>query len=307
MKALLITTYILLVIASPIPREASLPQSTSYGDDIKKLSIASGTGDSGTLEPRGNSAANSLFGAPSTLPKAGTEGPHSHHNQPVDKQTALKHAPYIFGTIVNGEDITQELGKPKRLPKLAPLPEDLDTWDLEILKDIATGIVGRFEHVIRSIRNDRNAISRAISYLLDGNEEHLKSWPSRGRAVVVPKIRALEREELVGVIINSDAQLRREISWRNKCLKDLSKVAQSKIIPDRLHVNHVNNVYATWRLNLIQLSKDGFEPESDTSYSFTTAWDGNDLTHGIGLPKKISIVAPLPTDLDEWGTATLRE
>ncbi|KAG6847969.1 hypothetical protein H0H93_004545 [Arthromyces matolae] len=249
------------------------------------------------------------------------EGPQTpqtpHHNQPAGKQTASKHVPYVFGTMLNGKDITEELGKPEQLPELAQLPEDLDTGDIDILMHIATDIKKRFKYVIRSIRDDRNAIIRATNYVLDGNETHLLYLPSRSKDVKMPNIPAPERSKLVGMIKASDGELRQEIYTRNWNLKVLSKAARSRTIPNGLHIN---NVYATWKLHPMDLSLNRFEPEQatsysftkacnggpDTCYSFTKACNGGDVTQGIGLPKKMPNVASLPKDLDWWMLDTLR-
>ncbi|KAG6820001.1 hypothetical protein H0H93_006620 [Arthromyces matolae] len=288
---LLITSCILLVIAFPVPREASFPQSHSDGDKVNGLSIASGASNSATLGPRGNPNHGSepLSGVLSPLETRSS--PHNPHNNKPADPLALQSNTYSFGKTVEGVDITTRLGIPEPLPQLKEPPKELSGWEIDTLENIARKISQQYEAVLRTIKDDTNTIARATTFVL--SSEGIQVSQSRTgivKPIVVPPFPALGpnyQDRLVQMITDSHHNLKSAVQRRNSDLKRLLHVGHTRNIPDP----HTPNDYVTyWKENKSRLSK----ASGPGSYFFgTTASDG-DVTAGLGLYQRIPNIKPLP-------------
>ncbi|KAG6834774.1 hypothetical protein H0H93_007513, partial [Arthromyces matolae] len=252
-------SYILLVIASPVPQEASILKPRSYVDD-SGLSI----------------------------------GIRADYNQldavPTDENAAFN---YSFGNTVEGKSITLGLGKPEKLPQLAPLPKALYLQPIDILKRIETDISGSYHRIIREIMDDDNQISRVANFVSDGNMKHLQTPPRRRPPLEMPPLPE-HSKDLLPFIKACNKKLQDVVRRRNKALKSLRDIQGfNGNIPDP----DPPNVYvAFWKRGHIQpTAKPLISPEPGT-YSFGKSQNGEDITRTIGLPQQMPRIAPLPKD-----------
>ncbi|KAG6818702.1 hypothetical protein H0H93_002663 [Arthromyces matolae] len=268
---LLITSYILLVIASPVPREASILQPRSYVDD-SGLSIGI---------------------------RADTHNPHYSQLDavPTDENAAFN---YSFGNTVEGKSITLGLGKPEKLPQLGPLPNALDSQTIDTLERIATNISGLFHQIIRHIMDDKNQISRVANFVSDGNIKHLQTPPRRRPPLEMPPLPEPARggvhdtKDLLTFIKASHKKLESVVRHRNYKLISLRDVQGfNGNIPD----SDPPNVYvAFWKKSHVQPSAKPSIASEPGTYSFGKSKNGEDITRTIGLPQQMPQIAPLPKD-----------
>ncbi|KAG6819283.1 hypothetical protein H0H93_013436 [Arthromyces matolae] len=306
---LLITTCILLVIASPIPREALIPPPHSYDHDISALSIDSR--DSGTLVPENSfgPASEPSNGALSSLAKS--TGPnHPHHDQPAgapaDKLAqSLEPVAYWFG-----KDIEEGIGGPNRLKIPAPLPEGLELLNISELRRFATDIYHRSKTIIRRIMDDRNEISRANSFVRGGDVGYLTVIKGL-KPLEVPQLPSpvpdnveQERELLLTMITLSDQQLRKAAYNRNAQLTQLLKNRPLGNIRDP-----GTNRYLTYlKENRIQVpAKTSTSLEETSTYSFGQTSHKIDVTWGLGSPWPMPNVDQMPRALDKLDDVRLTQ
>ncbi|KAG6847407.1 hypothetical protein H0H93_008290 [Arthromyces matolae] len=214
MKAtLLFTSFILLGIgiASPVPRDATIPQLRSCDNDLNELCVVGRESDNPS--PGAHPAPN-IFHSVSALAKRAD--PNPSHNQPAGVE-------YSFGTR-RGKDVTLAAFLPQKMDNLDGLPKDLDILDvnklLEIAKDISqTNQSGKSKSftMIRKVLDDRNVIEREIKFL----KHNRRIEGGRYSSLQVPKLplRGTDnekfRKELISMIRNSHNQLRVAVNARN--------------------------------------------------------------------------------------------
>ncbi|KAG6820000.1 hypothetical protein H0H93_006619 [Arthromyces matolae] len=284
---LLITSCILLVIAFPVPREASFPHSHSDGDKVNGLSI--GTGNSATLGPRGNPnrSPEPLSGVLSTLTlERRSSADNPHNNKPAHIPTELQSniVPYSFGDTVEEIHITQKLGLPEPLPQLKTLPKEFSECNIHTLETMARDIHDQYKAVLGDIKDDRNKVLRARTFVLsEGKAEPITrrektieapQWPAKGSGY---------QQALIKMIKDSDQELRQAVSHRNTALTKLLNIEHTRNIPDP----HMPNEYVTyWK-----------HPETWTmgsrTYFFGTTEYG-DVTAKLGCYEKIPNIKKLP-------------
>ncbi|KAG6817474.1 hypothetical protein H0H93_007209, partial [Arthromyces matolae] len=265
-------SYILLVIASPVPQEASILQPRSYVEDSGLIGIRqSGTGDPLALEKR-------------------ADANNPHHDKSDSVPTALN---YSFGNTVEGKSITLGLGKPEKLPQLGPLPNALDSQTIDTLERIATNISGLFHQIIRHIMDDKNQISRVANFVSDGNIKHLQTPPRRRPPLEMPPLPE-HSKDLLPFIKACNKKLQDVVRRRNKALISLRDVRGfNGNIPDP----DPPNVYvAFWKESHIQPSAKPSIASEPGTYSFGKSINGEDITRTIGLPQQMPHIAPLPKD-----------
>ncbi|KAG6817555.1 hypothetical protein H0H93_007137, partial [Arthromyces matolae] len=284
----LITSYILLVVASPIP------PNHNRNNGINPLST--GIHESATLR----SAANWV---PTAADKRrDTKDPH--HNQP-DKVPAAEKAAleqntidnYLFGTTVDGKDVTLGLMHPERLQPLRGLPKGIDDWDPSALEKLADAISKRFT-IIREVMNDVNLISQASRFVGDGNMKHL--LPHNVQPLKIPArpepSDARFKEQLLEIIKLSHQRLQKAMHNRNTLLNILSNIPHSNDIPNP----NTPNVYVSyWRENKI-ISTTPRLSDPNYIYSFSKSRDGKSVTQGIGCREAIINIDSLPPGLDRF-------
>ncbi|KAG6848576.1 hypothetical protein H0H93_015770, partial [Arthromyces matolae] len=284
----LITSYILLVVASPIPPKHN------HDNSINPLST--GIHESATLR----SAANWV---PTAADKRrDTKDPH--HNQPDNVPAAEKAAleqntidNYLFGTTVDGKDVTLGLMHPERLQPLRGLPKGIDDWDPSALEKLADAISKRFT-IIREVMNDMNLISQASRFVGDGNMKHL--LPHKVQPLMIPPrpepSDAHFKEQLLEIIKLSHQRLRKAMNNRNTLLTILSNVPHSNDIPNP----NTPNVYVSyWRENKIIPTTPRLS-DPNYIYSFSKSRDGKNVTQGIGCREAIINIDSLPPGLDRF-------
>ncbi|KAG6834540.1 hypothetical protein H0H93_009070, partial [Arthromyces matolae] len=171
---------------------------------------------------------------------------HQIQLQPMAEADHLPESKYLFGKNCRGGDITKEIGLPKPMANVAPMPEGWKEFKPEELIDMANEISTRFPAIRRKVMDDTNAIRRAISALQ--RNASMQEITGSLKMYQLPK-KALSaedyRKELIAMIYQSWQDLEHKVVDRNTRLKKLDKLQVS--LDDVGNADPTNIYVAYWK------------------------------------------------------------
>ncbi|KAG6834373.1 hypothetical protein H0H93_010077 [Arthromyces matolae] len=273
---LLIASFILLVVASPLP-----PKHNRDGD-INPLST--GIHESDTS----HSTANRVPTAP-------------------DRQRNTQDNTYLFGTTVDGKDVTLELKLPQKLQPLRDLPNELDSWDDSALDKLENAIFNRYM-IIRKVLDDANLIYQASRLVRDGEIGHRAIDSSLLQTITMP-LRPQPGPDFKGrllkIIKDSHQRLQNAIANRNSKLATLSNIIHA----DDFMIHNASGSTPNLYVSYVKENKIPFMPKKQQpvpgTYSFGNTQDGKNVTQGIGRREEMINIISLPQGLAGFGAPEL--